>query len=93
MRRRIGFRRRVIRPRMRRSMFWWPRLLLYGGFMFFLFGSNPYKLYRDDVTIIEQSTGKQAKDLSEEELVEAMKRLGIRRLEIDPNDREIIERG
>jgi hypothetical protein len=92
MRGRRGFRgRRVIRPRIWRPMFWWPRLFLMGGFMYFLFGSTPYKISKDDVTVIEKEAGKQAKNLSEEELVAAMKKLGIKKLEVSADELDIIE--
>jgi hypothetical protein len=91
MRGRRGFRgRRVIRPRIWRPMFWWPRLFLMGGFMYFLFGSTPYKISKDDVTV-KKEAGKQAKNLSEEELVAAMKKLGIKKLEVSADELDIIE--
>jgi hypothetical protein len=79
-------------PRMWGPMFWWPRMFLMGSFLFFLFGSRPYKVRRNRVTVIEREAGKPATELTEEELVAAMKRLGIRKLEITPEEREAIER-
>jgi hypothetical protein len=51
-----------------------------------------YKLRRDDVLVIERETGKKMKELSEDELVSAVKRLGIRKLEISSDEKAIIER-
>ncbi len=47
---------------------------------------------KDDVVMIEGDTGKKVKELSEEELVSAMKRLGIRKLEISSDEKTVIER-
>ena len=60
--------------------------------MFLLYDSMAYKLYDDDVGRVERETGKPVKDLSEEELVAAMKRLGIHKLEVTPDDRNIISK-
>ena len=54
--------------------------------MYLLYDSMAYKLYDDDVGRIERETGKPARDLSEEELVAAMKRLGIQKLELTQED-------
>ena len=61
-------------------------MFLWGGFSYLLYDSLMYKLRRDDVVIIERETGKKMKELSEEELVSAMKRLGIRKLEISSDE-------
>jgi len=60
--------------------------MMMGGFMYLLYDSIAYKLYDDDVGRIERETGKPARDLSEEELVVAMKRLGIQKLELTQQD-------
>ena len=88
----MRFRSRMFRPMMWRPFFWWPRMYLMGSFLFFLFGSTLYKMPRDRVTVIERETGKPASDMTEEELVAAMKRLGITRLEVTPDERDAIER-
>lgn len=88
----MRFRPRMFRPMMWRPFFWWPRMYLMGSFLFFLFGSTLYKMPRDRVTVIERETGKPASDMTEEELVAAMKRLGITRLEVTPDERDAIER-
>ena len=87
---RVFGRRRMFMPF--RRMFWWPRLFLWGGFMYLLFGSMMYKVRRDDATVIERDSGKQVKDMTEEELVAAMKRLGIKSLEISDDERATVER-
>jgi hypothetical protein len=66
--------------------------MMMGGFMYLLYDSMAYKLYDDDVGRVEQATGKPVKDLSEEELVAAMKRLGIQKLEVTPDDRNVISK-
>jgi hypothetical protein len=73
-------------------MLWWPRLFFMGSFLIFLFGAKPYKLHRDDVKAIERETGTQAEDLTEDEIITAMKKLGIKKLELSPDEREVIER-
>lgn len=69
-----------------------PWTMMMGSFMYLLYDSIAYKLYANDVGRVERETGKVAKDLSEEELLMAMKRLGIQKLEITPEDREVISR-
>jgi len=87
-----GFRRRPrFRPVMRRRFFW-PRMFLWGGFLYLIFGSMMYKLRRDDVTIIQRETGKAVKEMSEEELVTVMKRLGIKKLEIAEEEKANVQR-
>lgn len=88
----MRFRPRMFRPMMWRPFFWWPRMYLMGSFLFFLFGSTLYKMPRDRVTVIERETGKPVSDMTEEELVAAMKRLGITRLEVTSDERDAIER-
>ena len=61
-----------------------------GGFMYLLYDSMAYKLYDDDVGRIERETGKPARDLSEEELVVAMKRLGIQKLELTEENTRVV---
>lgn len=98
-----GFWGRPYRPFMRWRPFWWyplwwrplywiPWTMMIGGFMYLLYDSIAYKLFANDVDRIERETGKGAKDLSEEELLTAMKRLRIQKLEITPEDREVISR-
>jgi len=63
-----------------------------GGFMFLLYDAMAYKLYREDVARIERETGRPARELTEGELLAAMRRLGIQKLELTPEDREVITR-
>ncbi len=88
----MRFRRGFFMPYMWRPYCWWPRLFIMGSFLYFLFGSRPYKVHRDQVTVIEHETGKKATDLTEEELVSAMKKMGIKRLDISDDERIAIER-
>jgi hypothetical protein len=75
-----------------RPFLWWPRLFLMGGFMILLYETLSYKLRREDVRTIERETGKPANELTEDELVAAMKRKGIQQHEVTPEDREAITR-
>ena len=52
--------------------------------MFLLYDQMAYKLHQDDVARIERASGTPVRDLSEDDLVAAMKRLGIQKLEITP---------
>ncbi len=73
-----------------RPLYWMPWTLLMGGVMYLLYDSMAYKLYGADVDRIERDTGTPVRDLSEEDLVAAMKRLGIQRLEVTPADQTVI---
>jgi ribosomal protein S27AE len=66
--------------------------MMMGGFMYLLYDSIAYKIYANDVDRIERETGKVAKDLNEEEMLTTMQRLGIQKLEITQDDREIISK-
>jgi hypothetical protein len=48
------------------------------------------KLTQKDAQRIEQHTGASVEELTEEELVEAMRQLGIKSIELDDNDRATI---
>ena len=76
-------RRRILRP------FWRP--LSWGMFTLLLLGGTMYKLQNDDVDRIERYTSRRAEDLTEEELVAAMRKLGIKRLELTEEDRRKLE--
>ncbi len=57
-----------------------------------LLGEAAVKLRQEDVSRIEQETGKPADQLSEQELAAAMQKLGIERLELTPDDLILIEK-
>lgn len=71
-------------------LLWWPRIIMMGAFTFLLYDAMAYKFHHDDVRRIERATGKPAKDLTEEELVAAMQRLGISRLELTPDEQRTV---
>lgn len=73
-----------------RPLHWLPWTMMMGGFMFLLYDQMAYKLHQDDVDRVERAAGKPVRDLSEDELVGAMRRLGIQKLEITPGDRDAI---
>ena len=78
-------RRRVKRGRrMRRRM---RRRIVVGGMVILGVGYGAYKLSKSQVQEVEQYTGKNAEDLSEEELEGAMDQLGIQPQE--PTDQEV----
>ena len=74
--------RRVMRRRLRRR-------ILVGGMVLLAVGGTAaaIKLTQKDAERIEQHTGASVEELSEEELVAAMKDLGIQSIELDENDR------
>jgi hypothetical protein len=61
-----------------------------GAFMFLLYDSIAYKLSNSDVKQIERERGQSVNDLTEAELVTAMKRLDIEKLELTEEDKEAI---
>lgn len=70
------------------------RRLLVGGFTLLLVGGAAYgavKLSQKDTQQIEQYTGKNAEDLTEEELVAAMKSLGIQSIDLTDDDKAAID--
>jgi len=74
--------------------FWWPSFWwLAGPAMLLLFGGSAtaaYKLRQQDVRLIEEETGSSARELSEEELLAAMEKLGIEKLELTDEDRQTV---
>ena len=77
---------RVRRRRRRRILVGGAVLLAVGGAAY-----GAYKLSQPDVERVEQYTGKDADDLSEEELIDAMDKLGIKKLELTDEDKAAIE--
>ena len=93
--RRIGRRaaRRVVRRTGRRIRRRTRRLIVGGGMLLLVGGTAAaLKLARRDVRRIEVHTDRSADDLTEEELLDAMERLGIQKLELTADDEAVIER-
>ena len=69
------------------------RRLMLGSFVFLALGraAARYKLHWRDVEKVEQATDKRAEDLTETELLAAMKQLGIQKLELTPEDETALE--
>jgi hypothetical protein len=61
-----------------------------GAFMFLLYDSIAYKLSNNDVRQIEGERGQSVNDLTEAELVAAMRRLSIQKLDLTEEDKEAI---
>ena len=59
-----------------------------GPFVLLLFGTAAYKLRKSDVQRIEAQIGKSSADLTEDELLSAMKKLGIKKLELAEEDED-----
>jgi len=68
------------------SFFWTRRL--WRGFTYLLMGGLAYKMLSPDVNRIEEYSGSRVEEMSEDDLKESMARLGIRRLELTPEDEE-----
>jgi hypothetical protein len=83
-----------LRLRRRRRAVWRrghsSRWLWVGSYALLLFGSATYKLRRDEVWRIEVATGARVWSLSEDELVAAMKRLGMGRRGLSDADQVAI---
>lgn len=73
-----------------RPLFWRPWPIMIGAFMFLLYDSMAYKLSNNNVRQIERDRGQSVNDLTEAELVAAMKRLDIQKLELTEEDKEAI---
>ncbi|MGB6420599.1 MAG: hypothetical protein WBF05_02040, partial [Anaerolineales bacterium] len=78
--------RRVVRRTRRRIIVGGAVLLAVGGAAY-----GAYKLSQPDVEKVEQYTGKNADDLTEEELLDAMDKLGIQKLKLTDEDKAAIE--
>jgi hypothetical protein len=65
-----------------------------GGMVLLAVGGAAYgavKLSQKDADRIEEHTGQSVEEMSEEDLVAAMEQLGIQSIELDDNDRAIID--
>ncbi|MFX1600824.1 MAG: zinc ribbon domain-containing protein [Promethearchaeota archaeon] len=99
IRRRI-VRRAVRRPlrrnirRARRILWRTTRRLILGTSVLLMIGGSyaVYKLTQHDLEKIEQETGKSAENMTEEELKTAMRKLGIQKMELTPDDEIQINR-
>lgn len=99
MRRRM-VRRAVRRPirrniwRARRILWRTTRRMIFGTSVLLMIGGSyaVYKLNQRDIERIEQETGKSAENMTEEELKTAMRKLGIQKMELTPDDAIHIER-
>ena len=68
------------------------RRFLFGTATILVLGGIAYKIHSDDVAKIEKVADKKAENLTEPELLSAMKNLGIRKLEITPEENEEIKK-
>ena len=77
--------RRIVRRR-------WRRRIVVGGAVLLAAGGTAaaIKLSQRDTQRIEQDTGVSAEELTEEELLDAMERLGIEKLELTPDDQSAL---
>ncbi len=83
--------RRTVHRRRRRFR---RRRLLVGGFTLLLVGGAAYgavKLSQKDTQQVEEYTGKNAEDLTEDELVAAMEALGIQSIDLSDEDKAAID--
>ncbi len=83
-RRRIFRRQRRMIRRTRRFMFGSVIILALAN------SRHNYKFHQEDVARIESYYGRQAEDLTEAELIQAMRKLGINHLEIDDHENDKI---
>ena len=83
----------MIRPfwHMWPGMMWPTMMLLMGASVILLYGSRPVKLRQTDVKVIETDTGKSVEDLTEKELIDALKRLEIEKMELSDEDQAQIK--
>lgn len=86
--RRTGVRRRTRRRTRRRVR----RRIMVGGMVLLAGGAVAYKLTKKDADKIEKQTGASVEELSEDELVAAMKELGIQSVELTDEDKAIIQK-
>lgn len=79
--------RRAMHRRMRRR-----RIIIGGAVLLVGAGAAAVKLSQQDAQRVEQHTGKPPEELSEDELAQAMRSLGITSIALDANDQAVITR-
>ncbi|MBD3193347.1 MAG: hypothetical protein GF308_22115 [Candidatus Heimdallarchaeota archaeon] len=84
--------RRVIRRRRRRFIRRRTRRFLLGSAIIFaLAGTHrAYKMREPDVVRLENHYGRPVEELTEDEIVTGMRQLGIKKIELDDEDRAVI---
>jgi hypothetical protein len=68
------------------------RRFLFGVATILVLGGIAYKIHNYDISRIEKNVGKQAENLTELELLKAMKDLGIKKLEITTDENKEMEK-
>ena len=68
------------------------RRFLFGTATILLLGGIAYKIHNDDIARIEKRVGKRAENLTEPELLKAMKDLSIKKVEITTDENEEIKK-
>ncbi|MFX0168594.1 MAG: zinc-ribbon domain-containing protein [Candidatus Hodarchaeota archaeon] len=86
LRRHLRRRRRIARRTFRRIVIGSTILLALAG------TTTAVKLHRRDVERIQDETGKAPEEMTEEELTKAMKQMGIRSMELTPDEKLRVER-
>lgn len=73
----------------------WRRRVVVGGMVMLAAGGTAaaIKMSQQDADRIESHTGASVEELTEEELTNAMRELGIQSIELDANDQAIINQG
>ena len=86
----FGFRRRGMRRRLMWRRGRWGRVLMMDTAALVLFGAAAYKFHPDHAQSIEADTRQSLENLTEEDLRDAMRRLGIKQLMLDDDDQVAI---
>ena len=68
------------------------RRFLFGAATILVLGGIAYKIHNDDISRIEKNVGKRAENLTEPELLKALKDLGIKKLDITTDETKEIEK-
>ena len=78
-------RRRIVRRNFRRGIFW--GRFVFGAFTILTLGGIIFKIHNNDVMRLEGHYGKKIENISEAELVQSMKKLGIKKLEVTEEEK------